>query len=93
MLNEFTVSNSEWQNVDVEQWSAESFELSKSNVYTGVTAGKALSSEYVSTNQAAIKKQIVLGGLRLSYVIQHIFGNNSSPQQRQESFLQWGASL
>jgi hypothetical protein len=39
MLNEFTVSNSEWQNVDVEKWSAESFELSKSNVYTGVTAG------------------------------------------------------
>ncbi len=42
-----------------------------------MTAGQALSDAYVQKNVAAIEKSVVLGGLRLAYTIQHIFGTAS----------------
>jgi hypothetical protein len=55
-------------------WANESFELSKSNVYSGIKENEALPEDYITKNQDAIQRQIVLGGLRLSYVITTIFG-------------------
>jgi hypothetical protein len=36
----------------------------------------------------AIQKQIALGGLRLAYVIQHIFGSSEVVDGKNETFLQ-----
>ena len=55
-------------------------------MYAGVTAGKALSAAYIQANQEATMKQIVIGGLRLSYVIQSIFG--SAAVEEEVAFLQ-----
>jgi S1/P1 Nuclease len=65
-------------------WATESFEISKSTVYNGVQPNVALSSQYQSAAVAAIEKQIVVGGYRLAYMIQHIFGTAAAPT----SFLQ-----
>ena len=51
-------------------WANESFEVSKSTVYNGVEPNVALSSEYETAASAALKKQIVLGGYRLAYMIE-----------------------
>lgn len=65
-------------------WATESFEISKSTVYNGVQPNVALSSQYQAAAEAAIKKQIVVGGYRLAYMIEHIFGTASA----ETSFLQ-----
>lgn len=65
-------------------WANESFEISKSTVYNGVQPNVALSSQYQTAAEAAIKKQIVVGGYRLAYMIEHIFGTASA----ETSFLQ-----
>jgi len=77
MESKFSFNPSDWQNMDIAQWVKDSFELSKNNVYPDVTPGKALSAAYVEKNKQALEKQIVLGGLRLAFVIQNIFGSAS----------------
>ena len=69
MESKFSFNPSDWQNMDIAQWVNDSFELSKNNVYPDVTPGKALSAAYIEKNQQALEKQIVLGGLRLAFVI------------------------
>ena len=66
-------------------WTQESFEISKSTVYNGVEPNVALSSQYQTAAMAAIKKQIVVGGYRLAYMIEHIFGVVAAAET---SFLQ-----
>jgi hypothetical protein len=75
MVNSFTIDPSEYQNNDVDKWAQESFELSKSNVYTGIKENQAIPQDYIDKNQIAIQKQIVLGGLRLANVIKTVFGS------------------
>ena len=77
------IANNEWQNVNVGMWATESFEISKSTVYNGVEPNVALSSQYQTAAIAAIEKQIVAGGYRLAYMIEHIFGTAAAT-----SFLQ-----
>lgn len=81
MEQAYRFSSDQWQNLDIDAWTQESFTLSKTNVYPGIKEGQPLPHDYIAKNQDAIQKQIVLGGLRLSYVIQHIFGG------REQSFL------
>jgi hypothetical protein len=63
--------------MDISSWVNDSFELAKSGVYPGVVAGQPLTEEYLERNKNALERQIVLGGLRLAYVIENIFGNNT----------------
>lgn len=76
MVSKNDIPESEWQNTDVELWAKESYELSANNVYNGIHEGQALPQDYIKKNQAAIQKQIVMGGLRLAYLIESIFSNN-----------------
>jgi hypothetical protein len=93
MESKYSFASSEWQNINVDMWTQESFKLA-SDVYTGVTPDQALSSSYVSKNTVTIEKQVVVGGLRLAYLIQHIFGNASSAPEdifaleNEDGFLQ-----
>jgi hypothetical protein len=82
-------SPSDYENVDINSWANESFELAKSSVYSDITEKKALPQSYIDENQKAIDKQIVIGGLRLAYVIKTIFGNQAhSTMGMNELFLQ-----
>lgn len=94
ILKKYPEPNAEWQNLDVAKWTNESFEVSKAAVYPTVEPNQPLSQAYIAKAQDAIQKQIALGGLRLAYVIQHIFGSSAaeSPVQAEdinapESFL------
>ena len=78
ILSKYPEPNSEWQNLDVAKWTTESFEVSKSAVYPTVQPNTPLSDAYMTKARDAIQKQIALGGLRLAYVIQHIFGTASA---------------
>lgn len=53
MESEYSFQSNEWQNTDASLWAKESFELSKSNVYAGVTPGQALSQAYITKNAEA----------------------------------------
>ena len=84
ILTKYPEPNSEWQNIDVGKWTLESFEVSKEAVYPTVEPNTPLSEAYMEKARDAIQKQIALGGLRLAYVLQHIFGESEAP----ETFLQ-----
>ena len=73
MEKKYSFNSADWQNTDAHKWAMQSFELSKSSVYAGVTENTSPSDEYISKSQDVIRKQIVLGGLRLGYLIQQIF--------------------
>lgn len=75
MESKYSFQSNEWQNNDVKLWAKGSFEMAKNNVYPDVTPGQALSQAYITKNAEALKKSIVLGGLRLAHTIQYIFGN------------------
>jgi hypothetical protein len=77
MEAKYSFSANEWQNTNVKLWADESFNTAKSSVYNGANPGQALSASYVSKNVVAIEKLVVVGGLRLAYTIQHIFGNGA----------------
>lgn len=76
MESKFSFNPSEWQNMNLASWVNDSFELAKSGVYPGVVAGQPLSEEYLKKNKEALERQIVLGGLRLAYVMETIFVEN-----------------
>ena len=96
ILKKYPEPNSEWENIDVPKWTLESFEVSKEAVYPTVEPNTPLSQAYMAKAQDAIQKQIALGGLRLAYVIQQIFGSaatetvNEQPEDKYspETFLQ-----
>lgn len=72
------------------KWTTESFEVSKSAVYTTVQPNTPLTEAYMVKARDAIQKQIALGGLRLAYVIQHIFGSaaatETTPEQPEDIY-------
>ncbi len=84
-MDHYPESNSEWQNLDVEMWKNESYQAAISAVYPTVAPNEPLSQAYLAKGQDQLKKLIVLGGLRLSYVIEHIFGGST---EAPETFLQ-----
>lgn len=93
ILKKYPEPNSEWQNIDVDKWTQESFQVSKDAVYPTVEPNVPLSQAYITKAQGAIEKQIALGGLRLAYVLEHIFGTASVNHQPEdiyspEAFLQ-----
>jgi hypothetical protein len=57
------------------------------HIFTGITEHQTLPESYVAENQQAINKQVVVGGLRLAYVIKTIFGNSAKSTMNQ-LFLQ-----
>lgn len=44
---------------------------------SGIHESQALPQDYIEKNQAAITKQVVVGGYRLAYLIEQIFANQS----------------
>lgn len=71
-------------------WAEESFQLAKTNVYPNVVPGQALSAAYVKKNVPAIERAMVVGGLRLAFTIQHIFGNGSETPSIEDGVFEDG---
>ena len=68
-------------------WAQESYQLAKTNVYPDVAPGQALSAAYVNKNVPAIERSMVVGGLRLAYTIQYIFGNGSETPSIEDGMI------
>jgi len=61
--------SSKLHSLDFNEWAQESFDLAKTTVYPGVTAGKALSDAYVTAANDAIRGRMMYGALRLADLI------------------------
>lgn len=66
METAYSFNANEWDIFNATQWAVESFEMSKSNVYAGIKEYIAPSDDYVRNSNYQLKRNIVLGGLRLS---------------------------
>ena len=62
--------------------------MSKSNVYAGIKENMQPSDDYVRSSNYLLKRNIVLGGLRLSQVIIDLYGNKNVVEE-EHAFLQW----
>jgi hypothetical protein len=51
-------------------WAQESFDFVTNMAYKGIKENQTVSEEYLNLGRQLIRRQIVLGGLRLSYIIE-----------------------
>jgi hypothetical protein len=80
------------QNLDVNQWAKDSYEISASFVYEGVTPGEALSDDYIKKGQELAEKQVVIGGNRLASLLKTLDlaqwkGEIEAKKASQESYV------
>lgn len=66
--------------MDIVSWSVESFTLAKNYGYEGLDLNEEVPENYVNDRRMVAESQIVLGGKRLAYVIEKIFGNDEKPE-------------
>jgi len=64
---------SERNNMSVEMWSKESYEIAISHAYANLKPGATPSQEYLSNGEKVAYKQIALAGYRLANVLTEIF--------------------
>jgi len=74
MEQAYSFNANEWETFSPTQWALESFEMSKSNVYAGISENTQPNAEYLSSANYQLKRNIVLGGLRLSQTIIDLYG-------------------
>lgn len=63
-------------------WAKESFEISKSFVYTGIKENEPLPESYKTKGLEIAERRIATGGYRLAHLMKTIFG------AKEEAFLQ-----
>ena len=66
----YTISKSEYQNLNFKTWGNEAFELSKKYAWEGIVESQPVTEEYIKSRLPIVERQIVLGGKRLAYVIE-----------------------
>lgn len=75
-------------NLTVESWADESWTACRDVVYKGISMNDVLQEDYLAKGYQVAKKRIVLAGLRLSKMLQHIFelySNKVDPPKPSES--------
>lgn len=77
LLAKYTIADSEYRNMLYTKWSQDSYKIAAANVYTGVTQSEAVPQAYIDKNLETLERQIVLGGMRLAYLITKVFGNSA----------------
>ena len=84
-LTEFySVSKEDAEEIDNVVWGDQSYDIGTTTAYDGVTQNEKVPQDYIDKNIPIIEKRIVIGGLRLSSLIQDIFGSQT---QTKEVFL------
>lgn len=56
--------------------------MCKTNVYVGIKENQTPSEEYLRISNYLIKRNIILGGLRLSQVIIDLYGTNNDAEEK-----------
>ena len=64
---------------DEVQWGLDSFEIAKT-LYDGVTENEAVPQEYIDKNLPIAESQIMKGGYRLAYVLEHVFSESRTDE-------------
>lgn len=73
--NKSVVSKSSvYENLDWDMWSHDSFDIAIT-LYDGITENEAASQDYLDNGKVIAESQIVLGGFRLAYALNYIFGD------------------
>ena len=58
--------------MDYAKWSEEAFEVAEDFCYEGIKEGVALSEDYLSEGYVLARKQVVIAGKRLAYLLQSL---------------------
>ena len=62
---------------DEDAWAQASFEIAKT-LYEGITENEAVPQAYIDKNKPIAESQIMKGGYRLAYILDHIFSDAKS---------------
>ena len=71
------------------EWDNESFEISKTFVYEGITENTLPSDAYLANGKIIAEKQLVKAGYRIALTLESMWGNGNSAAEvpSQELFL------
>jgi len=91
MASQYPTSSSKYYDGNFSQWAKEGYDLAKTTVYPGVTAGKALSDTYVANADKAIRSRMMYGSRRLANLIKSIYSTANEEEEPFDAFnfLQW----
>jgi len=78
----------EGNNLNPNDWAADSFKISESFVYADIKEGEDLPADYLTKAQELAEKQIVLGGTRLANLLMSLKLSDTTSAEEIESFLQ-----
>jgi len=62
-----------YKSTNYDKWAQESFDLAKT-LYTGLTENEEVPEAYLEKNVPIAYERLIIGGYRLSYTLQYIFG-------------------
>jgi len=72
LMDTYPIEESVATNLDVNQWAQDSFEISSSFLYEGVTPNQTLTDEYIQKGKELAEKQVVIGGNRLATLLKSL---------------------
>lgn len=71
------VNPSDYKNINVDDWALETYKIGITK-YTGIEMDVALPQWYIDENLVVCNQRITLGGYRLAYLTEYIYGKDTS---------------
>jgi len=84
MVDKWPVDKEKAKNLDPMDWATESYEITTSFVYKGITENTTLPADYVSKGLDICEQRIVLAGNRLATLLQTLDLNVYLPKEKEE---------
>jgi len=66
---------------DYRTWSDETFKITQDFVYEGITEYTLPSDTYIANGIKIAEKQLALGGYRLAYLLENMWGATTVPEE------------
>lgn len=74
LTSKYQISSSEYQNTNYMKWATDAYNIGAQNAWEGISENTVVSTSYINRVKPLAERQIVLGGYRLAYLIQQLFG-------------------
>jgi hypothetical protein len=85
LLQQFEVSDEEANDLDVNTWAAESYQITHDFVYKGIKQHEHLPDDYVQQGLVIAERRLVLAGHRLANILKNLNLDHYQPTQLRRS--------
>lgn len=75
-----------YENLDFNSWAQDSYNIAKT-LYSNITENEVVPQDYIDNGKLIAESQIMLGGYRLAYGLNYIFGDSKSNEEETAEFI------